>query len=183
MLAYSLMNQGARHKIFPTTQRRGVGTLLMFVVRNLFSNAAYRRDVFADLVAQGHLDRSILSEADPLGFLLAEGGAESITDAAYRYARHEQGADVILFGTGNKDHVKANVDSILRPPLPGPVVERLHRTFGHLSGVGLDLPGPVKANVESILRPPLPAPVIERLHASFGHLTGVGLDLPGPVKA
>ena len=144
MLAYSLMNQGARHKIFPTTQRRGVGTLLMFVVRNLFSNAAYRRDVFADLVAQGHLDRSILSEADPLGFLLAEGGAESITDAAYRYARHEQGADVILFGTGNKDHVKDNVASILRPALAPPIIERLHASFGHLTGVGLDRPGPVK---------------------------------------
>ena len=184
MLAYSLVNQGARRKVFPVTKRRGIGTLLMFVVRNIFSNDTYRRDVFAKLVEQGQLDASVLSgDGDPLAFLVTEGGAESITDAAYRYARHEDGADVILFGTGNKDHVKANVDSILRPPLPGPVVERLHRTFGHLSGVGLDLPGPVKANVESILRPPLPAPVIERLHASFGHLTGVGLDLPGPVKA
>ncbi len=38
MLAYSLMNQGARRRIFPTTARRGIGTLLMFVVRNIFSN-------------------------------------------------------------------------------------------------------------------------------------------------
>src|SRR5471030_3084798 len=144
MLAYSLMNQGARRGIFPTTARRGIGTLLMFVVRNIFSNAAYRRDVFAKLVEQGHLEPSILSDGDPLGFLVADGAAESITDAAYRYARHEQGADVILFGTGNKDHVKANVESILRPPLPAPVVERLHARFGHLTGVGLDLPGPVR---------------------------------------
>ena len=69
---------------------------------------------------------------------------ESITDAAYRYARHEQGVDVVLFGTGNKAHVEANVDSILRPPLPPPIVERLHASFGHLTGVGLDRPGPVK---------------------------------------
>lgn len=144
MLAYSLLNQGARHRIFPVTRRRGIGTLLMFVVRNIFSNAAYRRDVFARLVAQGHLDPSILSEGDPLGFLVSEGGAESITDAAYRYARHEQGADVILFGTGNKAHVKENVDSILRPSLPAPIIERLHARFGHLTGVGLDRPGPVK---------------------------------------
>jgi hypothetical protein len=41
--------------------------------------------------------------------------------------------------------VKANVDSILRPALPAPVIERLHATFGHLTGVGLDRPGPVKA--------------------------------------
>ena len=110
MLAYSLMNQGARRRIFPITQRRGIGTLLMFVVRNIFSNAAYRRDIVAKLVEQGQLDASILSDGDPLGFLVAEGAAESITDAAYRYARHEQGADVILFGTGNKAHVKDNVE-------------------------------------------------------------------------
>jgi len=145
MLAYSLMNQGARRRVFPTTQRRGIGTLLMFVVRNIFSNAAYRRDVFARLVEQGLLDASILSRGDPLEFLVTEGDAASITDAAYRYARHEQGADVILFGTGNRAHVKDNVDSILRPALPPPVIERLHTLFGHLTGVGLDRPGPVTA--------------------------------------
>jgi aryl-alcohol dehydrogenase-like predicted oxidoreductase len=144
MLAYSLVNQGARRRIFPVTQRRRIGTLLMFVVRNIFSNAAYRRDVFTRLVEQGRLDASILSDGDPLGFLVSEGAAASITDAAYRYARHEQGADVILFGTGDQTHVKENVDSILRPSLPPPLVERLHASFGHLTGVGLDLPGPVK---------------------------------------
>jgi len=141
MLAYSLMNQGARRNIFPVTQRRGIGTLLMFVVRNIFSNAAYRRDVLAKLAEQGELKAS---DGDALGFLISEGGAESITDAAYRYARHEQGTDVVLFGTGNKDHVKDNIASILRPALPPAVIERLHTSFGHLNGVGLDLPGPVK---------------------------------------
>jgi aryl-alcohol dehydrogenase-like predicted oxidoreductase len=144
MLAYSLMNQGARHKIFPETQRRGIGTLLMFVVRNIFSNAAYRADIFAKLVEQGDLDASILAEGDPLGFLVADGGAQSITDAAYRYARHEQGVDVVLFGTGSKAHVKDNIDSILRPPLPPTTVERLRASFGHLKGVGLDRPGPAR---------------------------------------
>lgn len=145
MLAYSLMNQGARQRIFPTTERRGIGTLLMFVVRNIFSNAPYRAEIFARLVQEGRLDPSILADGDPLGFLVGEGAAESITDAAYRYARHERGVDVVLFGTGKKAHVAANVASILRPPLPPPIVERLHASFGHLTGVGLDSPGPVKA--------------------------------------
>ncbi|MHA0111428.1 hypothetical protein ACXYUI_30620, partial [Klebsiella pneumoniae] len=83
----------------------------MFVVRNIFSNAAYRRSVAAKLVEKGELDASLLSNGDPLEFLVTEGGAQSITDAAYRYARHERGADVILFGTGNKAHVKENIDS------------------------------------------------------------------------
>ena len=145
MLAYSLMNQNARQKIFPVTRRRGIGTLLMFVVRNIFSNATYRRDIAARLVEQGKLDASSLVDGDPLGFLLADGDVASITDAAYRYARHEEGVDVVLFGTGNKAHVADNVASILRPPLPAPIVARLHASFGHLRGVGLDRPGPVKA--------------------------------------
>jgi aryl-alcohol dehydrogenase-like predicted oxidoreductase len=145
MLAYSLMNQGARRTIFPVTQRRGIGTLLMFVVRNLFSQPDYRRDTFAKLIEDKHLDASILADGDPLAFLVSRGAAESITDAAYRYARHEKGVDVVLFGTGNKAHVKDNIESILRPPLPAEVVTRLNASFGHLSGVGLDRPGPVKA--------------------------------------
>jgi aryl-alcohol dehydrogenase-like predicted oxidoreductase len=144
MLAYSLMNQGARRRIFPETERRGIGTLLMFVVRNIFSNAAYRHDIFAKLVEQGELDASILSGGDPLGFVLGEGGAQSITDAAYRYARHTRGVDVVLFGTGDKAHVKDNIESILRPPLAPAIIERLHLSFGHLKGVGLDRPGRVK---------------------------------------
>jgi len=144
MLAYSLMNQGARRRIFPETERRGIGTLLMFVVRNIFSNAAYRQDIFAKLVEQGELDASILSAGDPLGFVVGEGGAQSITDAAYRYARHTRGVDVVLFGTGDKAHVKDNIESILRPPLAPAIIERLHLSFGHLKGVGLDRPGPVK---------------------------------------
>ncbi|WP_421994509.1 aldo/keto reductase [Reyranella sp.] len=145
MLAYSLMNQGARRHVFPTTARRGIGTLLMFVVRNIFSNATYRAEIFARLVAEGRLDRALVADGDPLGFLTAGGAAESLTDAAYRFVRHTEGVDVVLFGTGNKDHVAANVASILRPPLPAPVVARLQDSFGHLTGVGLDRPGPVTA--------------------------------------
>ena len=147
MLAYSLMNQGARRRIFPVTERRGIGTLLMFVVRNIFSNAAYRAGIFERLVAAGKLDRSILADGpaggDPLAFVTADGAAESLTDAAYRYVRHTPGVDVVLFGTGDRAHVAANVASILRPPLPAAIVERLQASFGHLSGVGLDRPGPV----------------------------------------
>ena len=61
-------------------------------------------------------------------------------DAAYRYARHEPGTDVILFGTGDLDHLRTNLASILAPPLPPADVARLAELFGCLEGVGLDLP-------------------------------------------
>ena len=144
MLAYSLVNQGARRRLFPTTRHRGIGTLLMFVVRNVLSNDAYRRAVFAKLAEQGRIDKALLGDGDPLAFVVAEGAASSITDAAYRYVRHTPGVDVVLFGTGDSAHVAANVASILRPALPAAMLDRLHAAFGQLNGVGLDLPGPVK---------------------------------------
>ena len=71
-----------------------------------------------------------------------EGGASSVIEAAYRFARHEPGADVVLFGTGNPAHLKANIDSILKPPLPEADQARLAELFGNLLGVGLERPGP-----------------------------------------
>ena len=77
MLAYSLMNQGARH--YGSFRRRssGIGTLLMFVVRNLFQQ---RRLPPRHLRQSGRgrsSSPSILSDDDPLAFLVADGAAET----------------------------------------------------------------------------------------------------------
>ena len=72
--------------------------------------------------------------------MIYQGGAASLLDAAYRFARHEPGADVVLFGTSDLAHLRSNAASILAPPLPAADVERLYELFGHLRGVGLDMP-------------------------------------------
>jgi hypothetical protein len=48
--------------------------------------------------------------------------------------------DVVLFGTSDVGHLKANIDSILKPPLPASDLAQLRARFGHLVGVGLDGP-------------------------------------------
>lgn len=146
MLAYSLMNQAARKTVFPYTQARGVGTLLMFVVRNIFSRPDNRRETLARLVAEGQLPARFAptGDSDPLEEMVRAGGAESVIDAAYRFARHEAGADVILFGTGDVAHLEANIASILAPPLDPAFIEEAYALFSDLIGVGLDLPDRVK---------------------------------------
>ena len=86
------------------------------------------------------LSEKYRNTSQPLDFLLKEGDAVSIIDAAYRYVRHEPGADVVLFGTGNPEHVKTNVKSIISPSLSELAVERVVAEMGHLEGIGLDLP-------------------------------------------
>jgi L-galactose dehydrogenase len=91
------------------------------------------------------LPRTLADNKDPLGFLVHQGGAESVVDAAYRFARHEPGIDVVLFGTSSIDHLRSNIASILRPALPAVDVQKLYALFGHLVGVGLDLPDRITA--------------------------------------
>ncbi len=146
MFAFHMMNQGARRHVFPLAMANGAGTMLMFVVRNIFSQPDVLRDTLAHLAVDGRLSRQAADELardpEPLGFLVHESGASSILDAAYRFVRHEPGTHVTLFGTSDVAHLEANIASILRPPLPDADREKLSRLFGHLTGIGLDLPGP-----------------------------------------
>ncbi len=61
-----------------------------------------------------------------------------MTDAAYRYCRHEPGADVILSGTGNVDHLHANIESLLREDLPKPDRIRLETLFARVDDISGD---------------------------------------------
>jgi aryl-alcohol dehydrogenase-like predicted oxidoreductase len=140
MLAFHMLHQNARKAVLQRTRANGIGTLCMFAVRNIFSKPGLLQTTVADLIAEGKLDKGAVDAADPLGFLVKAGGATSVIDAAYRFARHEPGIDVVLFGTGSVAHLKSNIASILGPPLPAADVARLTALFGHLVGVGLDLP-------------------------------------------
>ncbi|WP_158964712.1 aldo/keto reductase [Chachezhania sediminis] len=140
MLAFHMLNQIARRKVFPHTQAKGIATQLMFVVRNIFSRPNLLEETVAQLLDEGKLDPARVDRAAPLGFLLADGHAASLTEAAYRYGRHEPGAEVVLFGTGNPAHLKSNIEAINQPPLPQEDCTILEEVFGHLTGIGLDLP-------------------------------------------
>jgi aryl-alcohol dehydrogenase-like predicted oxidoreductase len=140
MVGFSMMHQNARDRVFPVTREHRVGTLLMFAVRNIFSQPGRLAATLRELAAQGQVAGSLADSDDPLGFLVRERGASSVIDACYRYVRHEPGVDVVLFGTGSPAHLKTNILSLLKPPLPKADRARLGELFGHLVGVGLDAP-------------------------------------------
>jgi len=139
MVGFHMMHQVARQNVFPATRRKGIGTLLMFAVRSIFADPPRVAREIKALADQGLVEKWLGETADPLGFLVHEGGAASLIEAAYRFARHEPGVDVTLFGTGNAAHLKANIASLLKPPLPEADRAALVKLFGHLTaGVGLD---------------------------------------------
>jgi len=134
MVGFNILNQSARERALQKTQELGVGTLTMFAVRRALSQPEELRRVCADLYSQGLLDGPVDLD-DPLGFLTQDGVAESITEAAYRFCRHEPGLDVVLTGTGSIEHLEQNLKSILKPALPAETVNRLRHMFARVDNV------------------------------------------------
>jgi aryl-alcohol dehydrogenase-like predicted oxidoreductase len=139
MVGFHMMHQSARNNIFPLTRAQRIGTLMMFAVRSIFADPPrVAREVRA-LAAKGLVDSRLGQSDDPLGFLIHAGGAETMTEAAYRFVRHEPGVDVVLFGTGDVGHLRTNVAALNKPPLPEADRAKLKALFGHLTnGIGLD---------------------------------------------
>src|SRR5579859_2202348 len=116
MVGFNILNQSARERVLNEARRRGTGVLCMFAVRDALSRPAKLREMLEELIRQGLIDPEGLDLQNPLAFVHT--AADSIPDAAYRFCRAEPGMHVVLSGTGNIEHLEANVASILRPPLP-----------------------------------------------------------------
>ena len=82
MIAFHMMHQNARRQAFPLTRQYGVGTLLMFAVRNIFSRPERLAQTLRELAADGQVPQALADSTDPLGFLVHPGGASGVIDAA-----------------------------------------------------------------------------------------------------
>jgi aryl-alcohol dehydrogenase-like predicted oxidoreductase len=132
MVGFNLLNPSARRTVFSTARDKGVGVLNMFAVRRALSQPDRLKTIIADLIQKGALSPGAMNVEDPVDFMLKESSAQTLPEVAYRFCRHEPGIDVVLTGTGNPEHLRANVQSILKPALPKPVFEKLEATFGSL---------------------------------------------------
>jgi aryl-alcohol dehydrogenase-like predicted oxidoreductase len=130
MVGFNLLNQSARQTVFPKTQVKQIGVQLMFAVRKALKNFETLKVALAELAESGQLNLEEFDQEQPLGFLLEDGKASSLTDAAYRFCCYEPGVEVVLVGTGSVEHLKENAASLLKPPLATEDVARLKHLFG-----------------------------------------------------
>lgn len=133
MVGFNLLNPSARRNVLRLSQAHNVGVQDMFAVRRALSNPDGLNEALDVIDKAGQLDRSKLDANDPLGFLKEDTGG--IVDAAYRFCRHEPGIHVVLTGTGNIEHLKENVASINRGPLPSKMLSKLEELFGQVDSV------------------------------------------------
>jgi len=130
MLGLNIVNHSLTRTVLPATRAHGVGVMNMFAVRGALAQRDAIATLVAQLIASGEVDPADVDQNDPLGFLLEPGVAGSLTEAAYRYCRHTPGIDVVMFGTGNIEHLEQNIGSILGPPLPKPALRQISNAFG-----------------------------------------------------
>lgn len=135
MVGFNLLNQTARKTVLKKAMEKNVGVLNMFAVRKALSNKERLGEIVSELIENQKLDPADIDRDDPFKFLIHDTGALSLTDAAYRFCRHEPGIHVVLSGTSNPDHLKANIASLCRPPLPEDDVARLKSIFGKVDSV------------------------------------------------
>ena len=61
-----------------------------------------------------------------------------MTEAAYRFCRHEPGVSVVLNGTGSVAHLEQNVAAINSDRLPEDLLSQLDQVFGSVRSVSGD---------------------------------------------
>ncbi|MXY93923.1 MAG: aldo/keto reductase [Caldilineaceae bacterium SB0670_bin_27] len=135
MVGFNILNQTARRDVFPGTQEKGIATECMFAVRRAFSRPERLREILVELRRSGEIDVDAVDLFEPLEWVMELSDAKTLPEAAYRFCRHEPGIDLVLTGTGNIRHLEENIASLLRPPLPAEVVERLRHIFGRVHSV------------------------------------------------
>lgn len=135
MVGFNLLNQTARETVLQPAIKQDIGVLIMFAIRRALSQGDMLKSTLESLIDSGEVAAADIDLADPLRFLIESGAATSIPDAAYRFARDEPGAHVILSGTGNPQHLDANLATFARPPLPDDVNARLKQIFRNARSV------------------------------------------------
>ena len=135
MLGYNIINPSAAKTVLPLTISKHIGTLCMFAVRNSLSNPAELKLDVRRMIAARQVDESLVKEEHTIDFLIDDGYAKTLMEAAYRFCRHTAGIDVTLTGTGNPEHLAENIRSIQMPPLPREALDRLEAMFGKVDCV------------------------------------------------
>ncbi len=133
MVAHNMINQSAQDVVLPYCHEHGVGVINIFTVRNLFWNPERLREVLADLSDRGLLHGPATEDADPLGWLVEDGIAGSLVEAAYRYCAYTPGVTAVMCGTLDVGELEQDAAFLDKGPLPSQAIHRLRETFRHVA--------------------------------------------------
>ncbi|HUZ78834.1 MAG TPA: aldo/keto reductase [Chloroflexota bacterium] len=128
MLGHNLISPAGLVEVLPNAQQRNAGVVVMCAVRSIISRPDRLRAHIREWKDAGVLAEDAVPDDAPLDWVLGP-GFPTLTDAAYAFAAESPAVSSVLTGTTNREHLEANARSILGPPLPAAVSQRLRETF------------------------------------------------------
>ncbi len=132
MVGYNLLNSCGEDGLFDVCRENDVGVIVMFAVRRAMSDALRRAEIFAELVEDESLDGATVDADDPLGWLVGD-GADSVPEAAYRFALEPDVVGTVLTGTSKIEHLRQNLAAVAAGPLPAALRAEIRERYGHLT--------------------------------------------------
>ena len=128
MVGHNLLTPGGLTSFIPAAASQNVGLMVMCAVRTVITTPELLGATIREWKADGALAPDAVPDEAPLDWVLGP-EVETIADAAYKFAAESPAVATVLTGTGNIDHLEANVRAVLGPPLPGDVSKRLRDIF------------------------------------------------------
>ena len=132
MVGYNMLNPSAAKTVLPAAKAKGIGVLNMFAVRSALSDPVRLQANLDRIAERGQGGSGFTPTTDIFDFLMEQGAAASVIEAAYRFCTHTPGVDVTLTGTSNTDHLEENLRAIAMPGLPDAALARLETLFGNV---------------------------------------------------
>lgn len=133
MIRYGILNQLAERRIFPMALERKVGVFVMGPVRMSLRTPEEAVSHINHFIDQGWLDIPRPDPSDPLRLGEVSQPTADVTRVAYRFAAAHPAVSTMLVGTGNPDHLRANVEDVLSGDLTDAEIAYLRETYGNLA--------------------------------------------------
>lgn len=133
MVRYGILNQLAAEKVLAVAQVHNVGVFVMAPVRTTLRTPSEAAAAINHFIDEGALSIPRPHPDDPLGLGTLGEPVPAITRAAYQFAAAHGAVSTVLIGTGNAEHLRANVADLLRGTLSEAQLTYLRQTYGGLA--------------------------------------------------
>ena len=131
MVGHNMLNQSAEQWVLPYCVEHNIGAINVFTVRKVFSDATRLRQIITELRNDDLLPSDCPD--NPFEYLLSDAGIESVIEACYRFAAYCKGVTTVMCGSIKVKHIKRNIASIEKGPLPQDKIDWLRHSFGHIA--------------------------------------------------
>jgi L-galactose dehydrogenase len=130
MIEFNILNPSGA-PIATQGRKHGSGIIAMHAINRQLRDEQSLQGLLKKLVNCGALTPAE-GDARRLMRALNIHGVRTLAEAALRFCRHELAADIILTGTGDFDHLDANIAACHATPLPEPLLGEFRRLFASL---------------------------------------------------